>query len=137
MYKTALNTVKDKADNNKSIKPTKKRWNTRPQTSNSHHSKIRSSRLAYMSDGFKFNKISIPRVKQTNKSFLEIKSKELHRPIHKEDYENIYAVSTTNFFENLVENDDNIDSNDANFNETDNIEIDQRTQILKDKLKLK
>ena len=133
MYKNAVNAFKEKVNRTTtlSISSTKRNLKSRPQTSNTHHSKLRTSRFGFKSYGFKFSKKNFVRERNNNKSFLEIKSKELHRQIHKEDYENIYAVSTTNFFENLVENDDiNFDLNDENQNEVDNIGIDNRIQIL-------
>jgi hypothetical protein len=96
VYKQALNQFHQKIERSISL-TSKKGLSThkiRPRTSIPRHNtsaKLHSSKISHF--------IS----KKPPSTFLDIKTKELQRPILKEDYENIYAVSTTNLYENFIE----------------------------------
>lgn len=65
----------------------------RPRTSTTRHSKRFINNHAFSSDGFRILK---RRNNSKNPSFLDIKTKELQKPILLDDYENIYAGEFTN-----------------------------------------
>ena len=99
MYKEARNEYNLKTRRISDVKANSfnKKLRTRPQTSNAYFGKIKRDNKS-MSDGFQISKNSSHiKGSTSSNSFLNVKAKELQRPIHREDYANIYAVSTSNF----------------------------------------
>ena len=136
IYKEAKNEFNLKAIRWASSNSSTRRWRTRPQTSTAHYGQTKNINQAVKSDGFKsYSNNQKAHGVKTNNSFLDVKAIELQRPILKEDYENIYAVSTSNIIENWDSNEKIIPQYNQGTHVGDSIEnttINDQIQILSD-----
>lgn len=99
MYKDARHGFQEKAQRNSSLQSStsvRQGKRARPHTSTTASRGLREARGYITSESFQ---PSHPKIDDGASQFLEIKPKELQRPIQKEDYENIYAVSTAKFLQ--------------------------------------